>query len=1622
MTSSMLSGEKRWASARRGGMTVLGKVAVPKPINLPSQRLENHGLDPNVEIVPKGTHSWGSRSSSSSSNAWGSASLSPNADGGTGSPSHLSGRPSSSGTGTRPSTAGSERTHDPVTNAWGSNSRPSSSSGALTSNQTSHPALRPRSAETRPGSSQLSRFAEPLSDNSVAWSGTGTSEKLGVTSSKVDGFSLTSGDFPTLGSEKDISAKNIDSQEYASQGRPGSSAGLASGKEGTRDSAGEVSVNVNTKIGAAGSWRKDNSTYGEDGPRSNAEKWHADSQSYPNSSIPPQHYDAWHGPPVNNHPTGVWYRGPPGGPPFGSPIAPGGFPMEPFPYYHPQLPRPALANPQPVPPPGAGRPRGPHPKNGDMYRPHMHDAYIRPGMPLRPGFYPGPVPYDGYYGPPMGYCNSNERDASFMGMAMGPNAYNRYPGQNVPDPGNSHGRTSGYGPSSKAMVTEQIEAVQPQDPRGPYKVLLKHHDSWEGKDEEQKCDDLIKTNPPYSLNEHSRKSSWENGRRADNKKDDDVDARRVLVGEGASSETVDNQVVPMKVKSPEHMGYVNPYSDGLGKKKFEHAATIPEVPTAPKDSSLIQKIEGLNAKARSSDGRQDSKSVSGREEQMNKLEVGNALASRATNEVGFDSLSHERTRSGGINNTAPQEDRFSSGDKILESAVVSGTTISRRSAHGMHGRTDHRGKGRVNTPETDGWRKKSDIVDLQNTASTVHNEISSVSVGQHHISADAGQNFGSQPSGKDNLESMPPVSDPSDSQRVKMRELAKRLKQREKEEEERLREQRAKALAKLEELNRRTQAGEVATEKLETAPTSNIQNKKDESLNLSQQTAASSKSGASSSSLGSKTNTIAQSRHKESTAADPPSAVTDKPRASSSARDSSLSMVAQNSGSSVNRVEKSTSVASTALLEPKTAHFESGVVHEQLKSFQQDGSNADAARAGSTSRVHDSSASKQKRTGYRQKHNALGKNSSEKSFSSSATDTSKIHTDFATVTSKVDNDIAADAATSSESVAEEFVSNCESNLSVNLSLTAESSAHTRRKNKSGKNKHKLEEASSATSSASKVSKDMTTLDTLVESAKPKPSEAMLDLNSGLSQIELKDANQSSELCYEEAHNRVNNQWKSHHHRRMMRNQQGNKSAEKNHNGDAVVWAPVRSQNKTEVSDEPNQNTIVESMVLSSKSDQQAQNNPRNKRAEMERYIPKPAAKELSQQAVVSLTNQITSDEIVERPGSVDTESSQTCGTTMGKAGLTVESRNGDGRQNKSGKVHGSWRQRGVAESTTNPSRSFQKSMEDHQHQKPDLSSMKEQPGHPDEWNFSDGWNMPENPDTAVTLPVLKDQGLVARGKRQPHKGHKANHNPDEKRTGGGDTEKVYFQPTAPKMHQKDSFVASKENHAVGEQSTSHWQPKSQSFSSTNQLGSRPNNSVNVGPEGVRANKKESTQGGGLLPQPDKDTIRHHSHHDQSPFESGNLEEGPAVGHQEPKRERKIGGHRGHPGSPIESSSHSNMDGGQDHRMSSGFRKSGNLNNRFGREHDSWGDWNGSGKDNKQQHNASAIRESQRHNSHYEYQPVGPQKNNKANNFEPPKEGSHNSGGRYRERGQTRRGGGNFYGRQSGGIQIDSGYE
>ncbi|XP_065865231.1 uncharacterized protein [Euphorbia lathyris] len=68
--------------------------------------------------------------------------------------------------------------------------------------------------------------------------------ETGVTSSKNDGFSLSTGDFSSLGSEKDNS-------DHGCHGRLGSSSsGVASLKEHTADST--------------GSWRKESSMCGED--------------------------------------------------------------------------------------------------------------------------------------------------------------------------------------------------------------------------------------------------------------------------------------------------------------------------------------------------------------------------------------------------------------------------------------------------------------------------------------------------------------------------------------------------------------------------------------------------------------------------------------------------------------------------------------------------------------------------------------------------------------------------------------------------------------------------------------------------------------------------------------------------------------------------------------------------------------------------------------------------------------------------------------------------------------------------------------------------------------------------------------------------------------------------------------------------------------------------------------------------------------------------------------------------------------------------------------------------------------------------------------------------------------
>ncbi|XP_011101343.1 protein MODIFIER OF SNC1 1, partial [Sesamum indicum] len=1574
MNSSMLAGERRWASARRGGMTVLGKVAVPKPLNLPSQRLENHGLDPNVEIVPKGTHSWGSRSSSSSSNPWISSSLSPNAEGGNVSPTHLSGRPSSGGSGTRPSTAGSDRTYEPAASAWGSNSRPSSASGSLSSNQTPSASLRPRSAENRPTSSQLSRFAEPVPKSSVAWGPSNTAERLGVKSSKEDGFSLSSGDFPTLGSEKDNSVKNIESEDH---GRPSSASGrFAQSKEDTKSQA-------DVKRGTVNTWRADGSRSAEDDMHPSMEKWQGDPHQYFNSNTAPQHFDAWRGPPMNG-PAGVWYGGRPRGPAFGAPVAPGGFPMEPFPYYHPQIPHPPLAGSQPVPPPGGG-PRGPHPKNGDLYRPQMPDAYARPSMPFRPGFYPGPpgpMAFEGYYGPPMGYCNS-EREIPYMGMP-GPHVYNGYPAP-APDIGNSHGRAAGRGPSGKGLP-EQVEADYLEDAKGPKRVPLKNHNERDQREEGDNREHNMQSSVAYPGKSRlpmmpSRKNEWG----AEEDTEEATFAKRIAPNENSSRscEYRVHSADGMKVKSYEGVGNLKAVNNNWTNKSESMSSFPPEmpqllrtserdssIPATTKNSALMHKIDGLNAKIRASDGRNDAPNTSLREEERDGSQMVDRKINNYNGDDGDTAGSFESTPISANHVSVQREVIVPVGDKPMQPTTIA----SRRSYYGGQGRVDHLSKGKFNSQDADGWRRKPLTVECSSGAAV--SDVSAPNDPAHgpNIVVDASENPMVNPTGKIEGDSVE-TSDSTDiqAQRAKMRELAKqRALQLQKEEEERTREQKAKALAKLEELNRRTIAGEAANGKAE------------------------------------RTQSIADNREQEETHT-LGELVTVAPKFQQPGHDliTIPNVIVVDRDSNVNQAGESVEVCRNL----PGGKQQMGSLESNLSSLpvHEDAHNGSAKKV--ASQLNDGGISRHKRAGYKQKQNSsLPKSLNEKSASNVTSEVQKDDTHAATV------DVTLSEGPSSE------IKLSESNLPNCSTTVVEPSVLQKKKsNKSSKNKPKMDETP-AVPVLQPVMPNINPGKESVDSSESKNSVSNSD-SSVSAVIEPDRGVQAQEVCSpnEESQSRVSNQWKPPS-RRMPRSQQANRFVEKPHGSDAVVWAPVRTQNKAKGSVEASQKSIQES-ANPAKGDNLAQNSSKGKRAEMERYVPKPVAKELAQQGnVPPVSSSITVSRSTEGPGREQYGSDTSAGplpvnSATGHLGSSVEIE-GDGSHNKHKKDHGMWRQRGSTDAShtkgahlgpspvSEPSKDVQQSKEHVQLVKSEKELGNAETKNSSIANTSDGYNMSNNTTTATVskYPSVKDQGATGRGKRHlPRAPRSTGNNPDPESTFSGEIEGSHMHSAASDFNQTDRPLVSKENRSIGERTSSHWQPKSHSTSANNQHGNRTPGSEFVTTETNRLTKKDHPQHKvQVSAQHDKDSgIISHNVSTQSA--KSNLAEDSVGGHQQEfDREKKPAPARGRPYSPNqdplgsgESPPTANRDDQLERSIPSGYRRNGRQNNRSFRGHESRGDWS-SGHDNRP-HNVPPFRDNRpRQNLHYEYHPVGAFKGNKSEKAEEPTDGGDSMEQRHRE--------------------------
>ncbi|PIA29265.1 hypothetical protein AQUCO_06100049v1 [Aquilegia coerulea] len=1610
-------GERRLLPARRGAMTVLGKVTVPKPINLPSQKLENHGLDPNVEIVPKGTLNWGTRSSSSAHNAWASPAQSPPKIGGAGgSPSHFNGRPSSSGSGTRPSTAGSDKSHDPVPNVWGPSSRPSSSSGVLASNQTSLASSRPRSAEPRPASSQLSRFAEPITENSVTWGAPGTMEKLGVSSSKNKDFALSSGDFPSLGTEK--TTETLVRQGHSSQGRPVSASGRpATPKQRSETSPSEEgSINANEERGIVSTLKNGNMLEVEAGDPPSMENWQ---RSYPDPNLP-QQYGPWHGAPPHNPPNGVWYRAPFVGPPYGSPGPPGSYPHEPYPYYQPRFPGRPPANMQPVMQPGSA-PSGYFPDKGDSHRPRMPESYMQPVMPFGPGPYPVQMPYDGYYGPPRaGSCMPNERRPPVMGMAGAPCVYNRYPMQNAPhDPGNFHG-SSGYGPPN-TKAKEHVGSGHPHGTRqGPYKVLLKHQDGWDETDSTDRREHSVNI-PCVERDNHTGKPTREVLPGVDRRHDEQVSSSKVP-RMSASSQSTDsrrgNTQVVVDLGLPEGMGKVNRVEDNFARKPEEDSHQIMSTKRSP---TLIEQIEQLNNKARKSEGRYGAGHVHNGDEKLKSLRVLTPEADDAPSEAG-SRLDCSNETPTGMMLSSPTFDMNSSRDKRHEATAFMKADASRpvhephapavrvmnsssgvemihhnaqKRPYGLQGRTDNRGKGRSNPSKDEEWRKKDLVTDSSAEVHPIKDEICDDTVVDHHAALRMSEKA-NLIQGKAGGELS--AFDPSDHQRAKMREIAaERAKQLQKEEEERTREQKARALAKLEELNRRTLA-EVSTEKVDRAspPIEAAQNKRDSHLKTGPVTDANTYNEVASSSSGWNSNAVTVMSGYDT----------------------------HGQGSTDLPVKAPLETPISAEQDPEISNNISVPLPLEL--------DANVVVDHKTSQDHDTIALKPKQIGNKRKQ-STNKNLSDKSISTG-------HSGHV----KSDVNVAVDVNSLS----------AESNPHSNANAIDDALPKQKKKNnRSGKNKHKLDEVLAGARSPKLVPVDGNSVKSSAEISKPKTTVSVFEVGSvqvpfSIENTEAQDSTDQGWSLPTEEVKIVNNQSKPQSSRRLPKSTQGARIPEKFHGSDSVVWAPVASLRKTEDSEGATLNTTVE-VHTSSVVGRGPQSNHRSRRAEMERYVPKPVAKEAKEHFTQGNTDQMPSSSVNQgassvlsgRPESVslNKEISGPDLLSGGKDGIQAVTKIGESKHNKHGKTHGLWRPRASGEVplveppleescySSDPSKTVQKPSDQQQTPKPEFYLSKEQARYPDSSEASTSLISNET----VSDRAMKDRGSTSRGKRQAFKGHKGTehiqNNLDHKDLRGAGTVEADFR-TSLESNKLDGRISLGEKQAVDTYVSSHWQPKSQGYIPQNHPGSSRANggqrvSSRVGkapkaeypihrgePHGSRTDKEYNQ----ALVHPHSDKL-----HEQKTVVAGE----PNVHHQEPKPERKRTdspkqGPRfvdKHSLNPDKQDSPENVDSPHE-QPNSGLRRHEHQNSRFVRGHRaSHGPQNPGVQDNSRQQ-LPPSNDKRRHDSHYEYQRARTYANESIESFE---EGPRVTGSRYRERGQThsRRGGANSFARNGGTSRV-----
>uniref|UniRef100_A0ACD5ZVY4 Uncharacterized protein n=1 Tax=Avena sativa TaxID=4498 RepID=A0ACD5ZVY4_AVESA len=290
ITAAAAADGKRWAGVPP---TRKPDTRASKPINLPIQRFDSHGLSRNDEIVPKGTSTWGNKSMLPASNAWASPWLMCDKnDGASVSPSHMDDRPCSRGSSASSSTIGSDFLD-------------------LPSYHLPTVASHPLSTGTRSGSLQRSLF--PDSFTKVLKAPLKTVGRQ-ATTSQGKGFSLSLDDFPALGSKNSLS----NSQQGQNSGKRPT---VGSGMVATQDEQGKNPITGTGEVVLSCSYEHESISRmnymckgGDPIPAAKltrgAEQAQLHGPQAPNTYMPPPWLDYWH-PPPDQPPdeNGIWHRG-----------------------------------------------------------------------------------------------------------------------------------------------------------------------------------------------------------------------------------------------------------------------------------------------------------------------------------------------------------------------------------------------------------------------------------------------------------------------------------------------------------------------------------------------------------------------------------------------------------------------------------------------------------------------------------------------------------------------------------------------------------------------------------------------------------------------------------------------------------------------------------------------------------------------------------------------------------------------------------------------------------------------------------------------------------------------------------------------------------------------------------------------------------------------------------------------------------------------------------------------------------------------------------------------------------------------------------------------------------------